>query len=140
MKNTTIEDCKVINLPKIHTIAGDITAIHNNEIIPFDVKRVYYIYDVPNKSDRGGHAHKELFQLVVAISGSFQFDLFDGFKSKTVVLNQPDQGLLLVPGIWRDLHNFSGGAVCLVLASACYQKVDYIRDKELFKTMKMSNG
>ena len=128
MRSTRISDCKLFDLPKIHAKFGDITAVNNLEVIPFETKRVYYLYDVPNRADRGAHAHKELFQLVVAVSGSFDIKLFDGFDKVMYKLNQPDQGLLIVPGIWRDLNNFSGGGICLVLASHEYDEADYIRD------------
>lgn len=128
MRNSKLADCKLLDLPKIHAESGDVTTINNLELIPFETKRVYYLYDVPNRADRGAHAHKELFQLVVAISGSFDIELFDGIDKLKYTLNQPDQGLLIVPGIWRDLNNFSGGGICLVLASHEYDEEDYIRD------------
>jgi hypothetical protein len=128
MNQTSISDCKILNLPKIHTEFGDITAINNNLNVPFETKRIYYLYDVPNRADRGGHAHRELHQLVVAVSGSFDIELFDGFNNIKYTLNQPDQGLLIVPGIWRNLNNFSGGGICLVLASREYEEEDYIRE------------
>jgi hypothetical protein len=136
MKDSKISDCKIINLPKIQNEAGNITSINNLDIIPFETKRVYYLYDVPNRADRGGHAHKELFQLVVAVSGSFDIQLFDGINRMKYTLNQPDQGLLIVPGIWRDLNNFSGGGICLVLASMEYSESDYLRDIKNFYTFK----
>ncbi len=134
MHTSKISDCKLLDLPKIHAESGDITAINNLELIPFETKRVYYLYDVPNRADRGAHAHKELFQLVVAISGSFDIELFDGVDKIKFTLNQPDQGLLIVPGIWRDLSNFSGGGICLVLASHEYDERDYLRDYDDFLT------
>ncbi len=133
MQTSKISDCKLLELPKIHAESGDITAINNLELIPFETKRVYYLYDVPNRADRGAHAHKELYQLVVAVSGSFDIELFDGVDKIKYTLNQPDQGLLIVPGIWRDLHNFSGGGICLVLASHEYNAEDYIREIEEFR-------
>lgn len=139
MKNSKISDCKIFNLPEIHTESGDITSINNLDIIPFETKRVYYLYDVPNRADRGGHAHKELFQLVVAVSGSFDIELFDGVSKAKYTLNQPDQGLLIVPGIWRDLNNFSGGGICLVLASHEYDEGDYIRDINVFLGKSLHN-
>ena len=132
MNNSLITDCKLINLPKIHTESGDITSINNNLDVPFEIKRIYYLYDVPNKADRGAHAHMELHQLVIAVSGSFEFELFDGQNKIKYTLNQPDQGLLIVPGIWRNLNNFSGGGICLVLASHEYDENDYIRNFEEF--------
>ncbi len=128
MQTSKISDCKLLDLPKIHAESGDITAINNLELILFETKRVYYLYDVPNRADRGAHAHKELSQLVVAVSGSFDIELFDGTDKVKYTLNQPDQGLLIVPGIWRDLNNFSGGGICLVLASHEYDESDYVRD------------
>ncbi len=136
MRYSKISDCKIINLPKIHTESGDITFINNLEIILFETKRVYYLYDVPNRADRGGHAHKELFQLVVAVSGSFDIELYDGFEKVKYTLNQPDQGLLIIPGIWRNLNNFSGGGICLVLASHEYDEDDYIRELKVFQKLK----
>jgi hypothetical protein len=127
----------LLDLPKIHAESGDITAINNLELIPFETKRVYYLYDVPNRADRGAHAHKELYQLVVAVTGSFDIELFDGIDKIKYTLNQPDQGLLIVPGIWRDLNNFSGGGICLVLASHEYDEADYIRNYESFKKWKL---
>jgi hypothetical protein len=137
MRITRISDCKLLDLPKIHAESGDITAINNLELIPFETKRVYYLYDVPNRADRGAHAHKELYQLVVAVTGSFDIELFDGIDKIKYTLNQPDQGLLIVPGIWRDLNNFSGGGICLVLASHEYDEADYIRNYESFKKWKL---
>ncbi len=128
MKNTTIYDCKVIDLGKCHQIKGNITVIENNTDVPFDVKRVYYLYDVPGGETRGGHAHKALHQLIVAASGSFTVVLSDGKEKRAVTLNRPYQGLYVVPGIWRELEDFSSGSVCLVLASEKYDEADYIRD------------
>jgi hypothetical protein len=136
MQTSKISDCKMIDLPKIHAESGDITAINNLELIPFEIKRVYYLYDVPNRADRGAHAHKELYQLLVAISGSFDIELNDGLQKMKYTLNQPDQGLLIVPGIWRDLNNFSGGGICLVLASHEYDEADYITDYQDYLVLK----
>ena len=136
MKYSKISDCQLMNLPKIHTESGDITSINNTTEVPFDIKRIYYLYDVPNKADRGAHAHKGLHQLVVAVSGSFEIELFDGVNKVKYILNQPDQGLLIVPGIWRNLNNFSGGGICLVLASHEYDENDYIREHDEYKKLK----
>lgn len=111
---------------------GNITVVENSKTIPFDVKRTYYLYDVPGGGSRGAHAHKELQQMIVAASGSFDVTLDDGNVKRTFTLNRPYQGLLIVPGIWRDLNNFSAGSVCLVLASEKYDENDYIRDYESF--------
>jgi hypothetical protein len=140
MQTSKISDCKLLDLPKIHAESGDITAINNLELIPFETKRVYYLYDVPNRADRGAHAHKDLYQLVVSVSGSFDIELFDGINKIKYTLKQPDQGLLIVPGIWRDLNNFSGGGICLVLASHEYLEPDYIRDYKEYLGFKNPNG
>jgi hypothetical protein len=124
----TVDNCKLIDLPKIHNSAGNITVIQNGIHLPFDVKRVYYLYDVPGGSERGGHAHKELYQLIVAASGSFSVLLFDGETSKKVFLSRPNVGLMVVPGIWEELVDFSSGAVCLVLASEKFNANDYLRN------------
>ncbi len=137
MQSSKISECKLLDLPKIHAESGDITSINNLELIPFETKRVYYLYDVPNRADRGAHAHTELYQLVVAVSGTFDIELFDGVDKIKYTLNQPDQALLIVPGIWRNLNNFSGGGICLVLASNEYDEEDYIRDYESFKQWKL---
>jgi len=104
--------------------------------VPFEVKRIYYLYDIPGGEDRGGHAHKKLKQLIVAASGSFNVLLNDGLNKKVVTLNRPDYGLLVVPGIWRELMEFSSGAICLVLASEIYSERDYIRSYNEFKLLK----
>lgn len=136
MITSRIRDCRLVNLPKIQTESGDITPINNCIDIPFEIRRVYYLYDVPNRADRGGHAHKDLYQLVVAISGSFDIELSDGFDRLKLTMNQPDQGLIIVPGIWRDLNNFSGGGICLVLASHQYEEADYIREYQQYLNYK----
>jgi hypothetical protein len=136
MKNSTVNDCKIIQLSKIHNRAGNITIVENNLDIPFDVKRIYYLYDVPSNETRGGHAHKGLYQLVIGASGSFNVNLYDGVDGKTIFLNRPDFGLFIVPGIWRDLSNFSSGSVCLVIASDTYSENDYIRSYDEFLNLK----
>lgn len=128
-----ISNCCIIELPKIHNEAGNITVVENQMIIPFHIKRVYYLYDIPGGAARGGHAHKKLKQLVVAASGSFNILLDDGFQKKTVFLNRPNVGLFISPGVWRELQDFSSGAICLVLASLEYDEGDYIRDYNLFE-------
>lgn len=129
-----IDNCKVIDLPKIHNRAGNITALNNSIDLPFEVKRVYYLYDVPGGAERGGHAHKKLYQLIIAASGSFDVTLNDGFERKTLNLNHPDKGLLVKPGIWREITNFSSGSICLVLASELFDEDDYIRDFNYYLT------
>jgi hypothetical protein len=133
---TSINDCHVIELDRIHNRSGNITVVGNNHIIPFAVKRVYYLYDIPGGVERGGHAHKNLFQLIVAASGSFDVELDDGEAKKTFVFNRPYKGLLVSPGIWREIINFSSGSICLVLASEKYEEADYIRDYDKFITYK----
>lgn len=117
---------------KIHNRAGNITIIEGNKDVPFNIKRIYYLYDIPGGEERGGHAHKELFQLIVAASGAFDVLLDDGQNKKIVTLNRPDFGLIIVPGIWRELINFSSGAICLVLSSEIYSEADYIREYDDF--------
>lgn len=129
---TTVYDCTMIELSKNHREKGNLTVVQNEKEIPFDVKRCYYLYDVPGGEERGGHSHKQLKQLIIAASGSFDVRLDDGQVKRTFTLNRPYQGLFVVPGIWRDLDNFSSGSVCLVLASEVYQKEDYIRDYNEF--------
>ena len=128
MKNNTIYNCPIVELPKIHNRAGNITPIENNKEIPFEIKRVYYLYDVPGGEERGGHAHKQLQQFIIAASGSFDVTIDDGKNKKTISLNRPYYGLHIIPGIWRELSNFSSGAICLVLASEKYDENDYIRN------------
>lgn len=128
MKNSSVYDCGILPLNKIHNRAGNITIVEGGVNLPFEIQRIYYLYDIPGGEDRGGHAHKELRQLIVAASGSFDVILDDGKVKRTVSLNRPYQGLLIVPGIWRELTNFSSSSVCLVLASMEYDELDYIRD------------
>jgi len=127
MKKSSVYDCVILPLSKIHNRAGNITVIEGSKNVPFDVKRLYYLYDIPGGEDRGGHAHKELHQLIVAASGSFDVMLDDGINKKVVTLNRPDYGLFVIPGIWRELMEFSSGAICLVLASDIYREEDYLR-------------
>jgi hypothetical protein len=127
MKSSTVHDCSLVEMQKIQNRAGNITIVESNTSIPFAIKRVYYLYDVPSDEERGGHGHKELYQLIVASSGSFTITLNDGKTKRSFHLNNPNLGLLVVPGIWRELNNFSSGSVCLVLASMAYSEEDYIR-------------
>ncbi|PRY88403.1 sugar 3,4-ketoisomerase [Mongoliibacter ruber] len=136
MKHTTVSDCKLIDLPKNHTIKGNITAINNGIEVPFDVNRVYYLYDIPGGESRGGHAHRALQQLIVAVSGSFDLTIDDGNEKKTFQLNRPYIGVLMPPGLWRELNNFSSGSICLVLASLPFEESDYIREYDDFLTYK----
>lgn len=133
MNKSTVYDCTIIELDKHHSDRkGNISVVENNKDIPFDVKRVYYLYDVPGGESRGAHAHKELSQLIIAASGSFTVTLDDGNVKRTFLLNRPYQGLYIVPGIWRTLDDFSSGSVCLVLASHEYDEKDYIREYKKF--------
>jgi len=138
LQNSRVSDCKVKELDKNHRNKGNLTVVENQVDIPFDIRRVYYLYDVPGGEERGGHAHKNLFQVIVAASGSFDVILDDGFQQLRVSLNRPYQALYVVPGIWRQLENFSSGSSCLVLASDVYQEADYIRNYEEFKVIKIA--
>jgi hypothetical protein len=131
-----IDSCRIIHLGKIHNRSGNITIVEGNKLVPFSVKRVYYLYDVPAGAERGGHAHRKLFQLIIAANGSFDVILDDGFRTKIERLNQPSEGLIVIPGIWRELVNFSSGSNCLVLASELYDEKDYIRAYEEFLNYK----
>jgi len=133
---SSVSDCVVLPLNKIHNRAGNITIVEGNKNVPFAVRRIYYLYDIPGGEARGGHAHKELQQLIVAASGSFTVLLDDGQNKKAVNLNRPDYGLMIIPGIWRELMEFSSGAICLVLASHNYEAGDYIRDYQEYKRFK----
>lgn len=132
MVNSTIYNCSLLELNKHHHIKGNLTVVENNITVPFEVKRIYYLYDVPGGEVRGGHAHKDLYQLLIAASGSFDVVLDDGNIKRTISLNRPYLGLLIIPGIWRELNNFSSGSVCLVLASEIYIEDDYIRVYDSF--------
>lgn len=129
----SVYDCTIVELDRHHSQRkGDICVVENGDTLPFDVKRVYYLYDIPGGVSRGGHAHKALQQFIVAVSGSFTVTLDDGKVKRSFTLNRPYQGLLLVPGIWRELDDFSSGSVCMVLASEVYDKEDYIHSYEEF--------
>ena len=129
-----IEQCKIIDLPKIADSRGNLTFIEGNQHIPFDIRRVYYLYDVPGGAERGGHAHKALSQLIIAMSGSFDVILDEGAEKKRFHLNRSYQGLYVCPMMWRELDNFSSGSVCMVLASNIYQESDYYRDYDEYIT------
>lgn len=131
----TIDDIQFIEIPKAHDVRGNLSVIEGSTI-PFKIERVYYLYDIPTSSVRGGHAHKKLQQLLVALSGSFDVVLKDGVSEKIITLNKPNVGLLIPKGIWRELQNFSSGSVCLVLASAVFDEEDYIREYDQFVLFK----
>lgn len=137
MKNNNIYDCSVFKLKKIHNRAGNITIVEGGKDIPFNIKRIFYLYDIPSGESRGGHAHKTIYQLIVASSGSFSVMLDDGVNKKIVTLNRPDYGLMVVPGVWNELMEFSSGSVCLVLASENYDEGDYIRNYKYFSEWKL---
>ena len=128
----SIEDCKIIDLPRIQDPRGNLTFIEGSGHIPFEIKRVYYLYDVPGGAERGGHAHKGLHQLIIAMSGSFDVIIDDGKDKMRVHLNRSYNGLYVCPMIWRELDNFSSGSVCMVLASNHYDESDYYRDYPQF--------
>lgn len=137
--NSTIFDCHIIHFPKIHNRAGNITSVQNNVEVPFDIKRVYYLYDIPGGESRGAHGHYKLEQVIIAASGSFDVTIDDGHNKKTIQLNRPYFGLHICSGMWRDISNFSSGAICLVLASEVYSQEDYIRDYTVFKQFQNAN-
>lgn len=128
----SLEDCQIVELPKISDPRGNLTFVENQKHIPFDIKRVYYTYDVPGGAERGGHAHKELKQLIIPMSGSFDIALDDGFQKRKFRLNRSYFGLYVCPMIWREIENFSSGSVCMVLASEFYSEADYYRDYDEF--------
>lgn len=128
----SLSQCHLVDLPKIKDARGNLTFIEGNRHIPFDIRRVYYLYDVPGGSERGGHAHKELHQLIIAISGSFDIHLDDGVEKKVIHMNRSYNGLYICPMIWREIDNFSSGAVCMVLASEYYDELDYYREYSEF--------
>lgn len=132
----SIKNCRLVDLPKIQDPRGNLTFVEGNSHIPFDILRVYYLYDVPGGSERGGHAHKALHQLIIAMSGSFDVVLDDGRQKKRFHLNRSYYGLYVCPMMWRELDNFSSGSVCMVLASNTYDEDDYYRDyAEYFTAM-----
>ena len=136
--STNISHCYLHQLPKIEDYRGNISVIEK-EILPYSIKRVYYLYDVPSNAKRGGHAHIDQYEFLVAVSGSFDVIVNDGENQQIFTLNKPDKGLIIPKGIWRELENFSSGSVCLVLASDVYLEEDYIRDYNDFVAFKSNN-
>ncbi len=133
MERFSVNDCRIVRLDKHHSDRkGNLSVFENDKTLPFPVRRVYYLYDVPGGESRGAHAHKELQQLIVAVSGSFRVTLDDGTQKRSFELKRPYEALYVKPGIWRDLDDFSSGSVCLVLASRPYEPEDYIRDYQEF--------
>ena len=133
---TTVDDCRLVELPCIASENGCLTPVYGREHVPFDIARVYYLYDVPGGAARGGHAHRELQQLIVAAMGSFDVILGDGFRKKRVTLNRAYYGLYVPRLIWRELIDFSSGGICVVLASLPYNEPEYVRSYEEFVTLK----
>lgn len=129
----TVSNCRIVEIPHRNDARGNLGFIEPSDALSFEMKRIYYLYDVPGGAERGAHAHRELHQLVIALSGSFDIELYDGVHRKTVTLNRAFQGLYICPFIWRELRNFSSGAVCLVVASEIYDEADYIRDINQFE-------
>jgi hypothetical protein len=134
MSMRRVSECKIVDLPQIHDSRGNLTFIEGGGHIPFDIQRVYYLYDVPGGSERGGHAHKALHQLIIAMSGSFDVALDDGREKKRFHLNRSYYGLYVCPMMWRELDNFSSGSVCMVLASNRYAEDDYYRDYNEYRS------
>jgi len=130
MKKTMVYDCSIIEMPRVENEAGNITPVQGSENLPFDVERVFYLYDIPGGEARGAHAHKECHQFLIAASGSFEVALDDGKNKRTVMLNRPYFGLHIPPGMWAAEQGFSSGSICLVLTSHKYDEADYIRDYE----------
>ena len=135
--NNTVFDCSVIDMSKVHAKTGSITVLENGVNVPFDVKRIYYLYDVPSGEERGGHAHYELEQYIVAASGSFDVILDDGVNQRRISLNRPNLALHILPGLWRELDSFSSGSITLVLASEIYDEQDYIRNYNEYLKLKI---
>ena len=134
----TITDCRLLSFQKIESEAGSLSVLNGEEHLPFVPQRVYYIYDLPAGAQRGGHAHKSLDQVLIPINGSFEVKIYDGQKHNTILLNNPNTGLHIKAGIWRELSNFSEGAICLTLASKKYDESDYIREQKLFEAYKQA--
>ncbi|MBA2349576.1 MAG: WxcM-like domain-containing protein [Solirubrobacterales bacterium] len=136
----SIADCRIVDLPRINDPRGNLTFIEGERHVPFDIKRVYYLYDVPGGEARGGHAHRQLEQLIIAMSGSFDVELDDGSAQKTFTLNRSYYGLYLPRMVWRELTNFSSGSVCTVMASRRYEEEDYYRDYDEFAAAAREGG
>jgi dTDP-4-dehydrorhamnose 3,5-epimerase-like enzyme len=134
-KCSLVNNCKIVNFPKVTDYRGNLSFIEENKQIPFQIKRVYYLYDVPSGATRGGHAHRALQQVVIALSGSFDVILDDGYQRRKFFLNRPHYGLYIPPKIWRELENFSSNSVALSLVSEVYDESDYVRDYADYKRL-----
>ena len=134
-RHSSIDDCKIIDMKTIGHANGKLSVMENLATAPFNIQRIYYLYDLPAAAERGGHSHISLCGLLVALSGSFDVEVDDGHRKRRFTLNRPDRGLIIPPGIWRTLDSFSSGSICLVLASKKYDESDYIRDYDEFKQM-----
>lgn len=139
-KYSTVYDCTIVELPRTSSKSGSLTAVHSGVNLPFEIARVFYLYDIPGGVNRGAHAHKECHQFLVAAGGSFEVEVSDGVNRRTFALNRPYYGLHIPPGIWISLNNFSSGAICLVLASHIYEEADYVCNYEIFKSVKSGKG
>ena len=128
----SIADCRLLELPRFSDERGSLSVVESNGLIPFEIRRVYYLYDIPAGQVRAAHGHRTLQQLIVALSGSFDLKLDDGFGTRTFRMDRPDRGVYVPPGIWRELSEFSGGSVCMVLASELFDEADYLRKYEDF--------
>ena len=137
LKNANLSECRIMGLPKVDDARGNLTFIEGMDHVPFDIKRVYYLYDVPGGESRGGHAHQKLEQFIIAANGSFDVIIDDGYNSMRFHLNRSYYGLYIPRMVWREIDNFSSGSVCLVLASENFSEDDYIRDYGDFKTLKL---
>ena len=138
LKNANLSECRVIGLPKVDDARGNLTFIEEDNHVPFEIKRVYYLYDIPGGESRGGHAHRKLEQFIIAANGSFDVVIDDGYNSMRFHLNRSYYGLYIPRMVWRELDNFSSGSVCLVLASEHYEEEDYIRNYDEFKKTKIN--
>ena len=136
MVSMTMENYRIINFKKISDKRGNLSTIEENKDVPFPIKRIYYLYDVPSGSTRGGHSHKKMEQVIIALSGSFDVVLDDGIEKKHIFLNRPHYGIYVPPAVWRELENFSSNSIALVLASTFFSEEDYIRDYAVFKKLK----
>lgn len=135
---SSVRQCQIVDLPRVQHSNGSLTFRQNDGSMPFEIKRVYYLYDIPGDSHRGGHAHRRNESIIVAAGGSFEVELSDGVETRRFYLNRPYRGLYVPPGLWREIGNFSSGAVCLVLTSELFSEEDYVRDPEQFRRLTSS--